>query len=351
MTVADLNQLFGTNVLIAPATHDAAEWQRAFDHWLAQLPSPNTRRAYTRAWHDLQQHAAKQPCEIQTADLRDWIADLKSRTVRSGRTGYAATTINQYLAAIASFFTYIANDRREQPLGDGHNPASGVTWPAVNRYGKARYLDAAELTAILAVIPRQTLQGKRDLALFLGYIMTGRRNSEWRTIRWGDLQHNDDKIRYTWSGKRKQDQRHELDPITWSHLLNYLRAAGRLDTIAATDYIFTPLNHKAQHLSAVAARVAELEQNRPLSLCHVNRLLKKYVLGAQLDPARITVHTLRHSFAMLLNELGVDVLQISKRLGHSSLGDTMIYLNHLKGVENRSWRQVAAALKLDLLDK
>ncbi len=237
-------------------------------------------------------------------------------------------------------------DGRDRPLHA--TPARAVRRPKRNPYRKAHYLDAGDLSAILAVIPKHTVQGLRDLALFLGYILTGRRNSEWRCLRWGDLDRRGATVHHVWSGKGKEDERHELPPPVWDAIQNYLKAAGRFESMSDDHYVFVPLNDRAAHLPNVPRR--KWHRNRPLSHVHVNRLLKKYARRAGIDPTHVTVHSLRHSFAMLLDSLGVDVKTISKRLSHSNLNVTSIYLDHLKGVPDETWREAAAAQKLDLLD-
>lgn len=376
----DLIPIFGTQKTIAAydiqtvitadalaASVDQAEWSRAFHQWLDELPAENTRRAYTRAWRDLLNFTDKQPWAIRSDDIRDWIQDLQIRPLhpdnakalikkgrRSESSGYSPATINLYLTAVSSFYTfarerYLINrlGEPERALHDAPNPARAVRRPKVTRFGKADYLDTEAMTALLRAIPQDTVQGLRDLALILGFMLTGRRSSEWRALRWGDIQHRGGQVYYEWSGKGKEEQLHELAPPVWDMLQRYLEAAGRREAICDEDYVFTPLGDAAARLP----NVSELtwHQNRPLSLAHCNALLKKYARRAGLDPTRVTVHTLRHSFAMLLSSLGVDVLTISKRLGHSNLDITLVYLDHLKGVEDHTWRQAAAALKLDLL--
>ena len=364
--------LFGVEVIEAPApSYGGAdrlrEWSKAFDQWLAELRALNTRRAYERAWRDLLDFTGKTPWAMQSADVRDWVQDMETRPVaeavakglmakgkRADRFGYSIATIGQYLAGISSFYTFskerylvIEPDGRERPLHDGINPARAVRRPKINAFGKAVYLDAEAMTRLLQAIPRDTVQGLRDLALFLGYMLTGRRNSEWRLLRWGELEQRGDKVFHVWSGKGKEDQLHELAPPVWEALRKYLRAAGRLEGMGPEDYVFCPLSDVATRLPGVSALT--WDRNRPLSMGHVNCLLKRYARRAEIDPTRVTVHTLRHSFAMLLHSLGVDVISISKRLAHSNLNITMVYLDHMKGVEDTSWRQAAAVLKLDLL--
>lgn len=64
----------------------------------------------------------------------------------------------------------------------------------------------------------------------------------------------------------------------------------------------------------------------PLSSATIQKACKLGVAKAQIKkPA--TPHTLRHTFATSMLEAGVDLLTISKLLGHASFVTTMIYLH------------------------
>lgn len=64
----------------------------------------------------------------------------------------------------------------------------------------------------------------------------------------------------------------------------------------------------------------------PITETEVYFLFKSAVLAAGIRKP-ITLHTLRHSFATHLLEMGMNILQIKECLGHSNIKTTMIYLH------------------------
>lgn len=344
-------------------------WSCAFDLWLASRPSAHTRRAYRTAWELFHAFTSKHPADVGRLDVTAWVDHLRLQ-------GLSPETIHQRLAALSSFYTFVTHTYttvdpagREQPLHT-FNPALAVPHPKTAPYGKAHYLTADQARTFLLAIPRHTLQGQRDYALFLAYLLTGRRNSEIRLLRWLDFEFSslsndktlaEGKVFYRWTGKGKH-RRDECPLLLWQAIQSYLLAANRLKTIQPTDYLFTPLNHNASRLPSAHPPTSETTPQEsspsisihprssavqsPLSARSLDKLVKKYARLAALDPDHITVHTLRHTAAMLRKQAGDDLQSISAFLGHSTLAITQIYLHTVEGHADSSWLKVADLLGL-----
>ena len=387
-------------------SNNASRWAQAFDLWLNSLNSPNTRRAYASAWSSFQSITGKLPWEVTRADVASFLDALRAA-------GLSPSTINQRLAALSSFFNYASqvfcdcshSSSRgivysHKPVGlsgaggvlEGSlsNPAQSIPRLKTTSYSQSRFLTIPEARALLRAISRLTIQGLRDYALFLAYLITGRRNSEIRQLRYGDFEFSScnltsfprsvpmrmgvysrtccgtskqkacpvkipnegrrsdslqekNTIYYRWSGKGKT-RRDQCPFPVWDAIQEYLATSGKLPHIQPSDFIFTPLTDRATRLPNVDPD--SWTRNRPLSSREVGRLLKKYARRAGLIPSRIRVHTLRHTAAMLRRQAGDDIDQISSFLGHASLATTQIYLHNLEGQKDSSWMRVADLLGL-----
>lgn len=342
--------------------NDSKAWEAAFEQWLADK-SPHTQRAYRRAWDDLLAYSGKAPWDIKEGDVRAWIEDLAQRPLdrcvarrrqrrgqRSGKQGkgLSDSTIALWLAAVSSLYQFATEYRVRSEVGGesplhNHNPVAAVQRPRQGFSPQADYLEPMQLRRLLAAIPRHTLQGLRDYALFLGYILKGHRNSEWRRLRWGDIQVRGREIRYAFGGG--QGATHKMPPPLWDALYAYLQEAGRLETICDTDYIFTPLTDRATRLKHVDP--SSWDRNRAISAREVRRLLKKYARRAGLPEAGIHVDVLRNSAVMLEARAGANLQEISEFLGHSCLSTTVASMARINQSEGPTWQEKMRYLHLD----
>jgi integrase/recombinase XerD len=67
------------------------------------------------------------------------------------------------------------------------------------------------------------------------------------------------------------------------------------------------------------------DPERPLTRQAFWQLLKRVALAAGIDPARVSPHVLRHSFATQMLEGGADLRSLQTLLGHADIATTEIY--------------------------
>jgi integrase/recombinase XerD len=315
------------------------DWSDAIELFLSSRKSEATGRAYGAALRDLLATSGKRPWEITRTDIIRWTRSMQER-------GMSPATIAQRLAGVSSFFAFCMTeyvlDDSEQSLLHSQNPVAGKSLrPTVEMYGKATWLDKDEARALLEAINLATLQGKRDYALILGYVLLARRNTEWRRACWGDFESYGSQVIYRWGGKGKTDQRLDIPAPLWAAVCQFLQAAGRLEDAAPGDYVFTAMTTGRK---MPGGRV--VEPNMPISAHEVGRLLKRYLLLAGLQAKHIRPHSLRHTGAMLMREAGASDQEIMEYLGQSNLAVTQVYLHALAGHKNDHWQTVSEMLGL-----
>ena len=227
--------------------------------------------------------------------LNDYIADLR------GRKGYRDTTTARKVAAIKSFFTFLAqNGVIEEP------PTESLGSPRVGR-ALPKFLTEEEVDLLLREADKTgTAEGQRDANILELLYATGLRVSELVSLNVQDVDFEESYIRCWGKGSKER--------IVYAHdkALNGLQ-----------DYLST-------------SRMSLIGQNKEEAALFVNHrgerltrqwvwnILKTYSKRAGID-RKITPHTLRHSFATHLLQKGASLRHVQELLGHSSISTTQVY--------------------------
>ena len=258
--------------------------QRMLEDMRMRRLAPKTQTAYIRAVRRLAAYLHRPPDTASVEDLRNFQLYLVDQ-------GTSPTTLNANITAL-KFFCEITLDRAEltskmQPV---HVPR---TLPVV-----LSRQEVARLIAAAANLKHQT-------ALSLAY-GTGLRASEVVSLKIGDIDSQRMTLRVE-QGKGSKDRYAMLSPVLLERLRVWWRVARAQGKMLDGGWLFPGLNPV-----------------EPLSTRQLNRAVHMAADAANIDK-RVSMHTLRHSFATHLLEQKVDIRVIQVLLGHKKLETTAMY--------------------------
>ena len=220
--------------------------------------------------------------------------------------GNSARTRNIRLAAIHSFFRYVAFTEPAHAL-----ICQRVLAMPSKRFERkpVEFLNRSEIEALLAAPDLSTWTGRRDRALLLVAIQTGLRVSELIGLCWNDVVLGSGAhVRCVGKGRKHRSTPLRRDAQT------LLRAWLQRQHVQPEDRVFPSTRGGALSRDAVEWLVAKHTRTAQR---HCPSLKRK----------RVTPHVLRHTAAMELLLHGVDRSVIALWLGHESIETTQIYLH------------------------
>ena len=282
----------------APLDLCIAAWLDASE---ARSQSALTRATYAAILSSFRAYLARVRLDLDSAP--HLVALIAQQFASRGRP--AAATHNARLSALSSFYRYAITMELL-----AHNPIARLDRRPVEPYAGSRALDADTLKAQIAAIDRSSVAGARDVALLGVALTTGRRVRELAGLRRRDLTVVGRVVTLHWrrlkGGKQARDT---LDEAVGLALVAYLHR------LHGTAWRTLPPD-------AAVWRASHQHQTKPLSTRAIARICLRR-LGTE------SVHRLRHSFAVGMEAEGAPASEIMRRLAHSSLATTSIYLAQL----------------------
>jgi site-specific recombinase XerD len=307
-------QLLPTN-----ARDDAAPWERTLLAFLAEKErrsgSRRTVESYARMLWPFFGRVGS-PETIMPAHVLAWAHGIGL----SGKVP-SSVTVGARIACLSSFYRFLI---RMQIVTS--NPCDALERPRAVQ-APARGYSAAEVRRLLAVVP-DTVRGRRDRAILLTLVLTGRRRAEVIGLRAGDISVEGETAFYSYRGKGGKTGRRELPRPAYDAIRATLGDAGK--DLATMD--------PAESLWQAGAG-----QHGITSGTFYGRF-RRYLRTAGLAPTGL--HVLRHTAAKLRRDAGESVEAVSAFLDHGSLAVTTVYLRRLEGETDRAWADVAAAIGL-----
>jgi integrase/recombinase XerD len=251
--------------------------RRMIDDMMLRNLSPATQRSYLHAVTKFSRHFGRSPDRLGLEDVRAFQVYLVSQ-------GISWPSLNQTVCALRFFYGVTLN-RGEIPerIAYARTPRK---LPAI--------LSPDEVVRFLEAVPSL----KSRAALTTAYA-AGLRVSEAVSMKVGDID-SDRMLLQVRHGKGAKDRTVMLS----AQLLDILRTYWRLTR--PTDWLFPGRGE------------------RPIDVTVLHSACRSATKAAGLTK-KVSVHTLRHSFATHLLESGVDIRIIQVLLGHNSLSTTARY--------------------------
>jgi integrase/recombinase XerC len=306
-----------TQLLPDLAPGDIPAWQHSVVAFLAEKErrsgSRRTVEGYARIlWPFLNRIGS--PELVQPAHVLAW-------AYGKGLSGKdpASATVGARIACLSSYFRFLIRMRLATA-----NPCDAVERPR-SVSAPARGLSADEVRRLLAVVP-DTVAGRRDRAVLLVLVLTGRRRAEVIGMTAGDVLLEDEVPFYTYRGKGGKRGRRELPGPAYRTIVASLGDAGL--ELATMD-------PGASLWQAGAG-------SRGVTSSTFYARFRRYLGAAGLPLAGI--HILRHTSAKLRRDAGDSIEAVSSFLDHSSLAVTSVYLRRLEGDADGRWPDVAVAI-------
>lgn len=161
---------------------------------------------------------------------------------------------------------------------------------------------------------------RKDLPVLLG-LYTGLRLGEICALKWEDINWSQRAMTVRRTAQRIAGQRPDLQKTVLT--VGVPKSAKSLRTIPLSNFILELLAEQKKPASAGYIFGTETQAAEPRT---VQRRFQR--MTERLGLLGVHFHTLRHSFATRLFELGVDIKTISSLLGHSSARTTLDFYAH-----------------------
>jgi integrase/recombinase XerD len=259
--------------------------------------SPHTLSAYARDLADAEAHlgASGLMGAVET-DIEAWFAGLSTR-------GLSAATAARRRSAVRQFYRFALGEgwRTDDPSRRLDAPTQGRSLP--------RTLTREEVVALLtASAARDGAAGIRMIALVELAYASGMRVSELLALRVEAVRR--DPAFLIVRGKGGKERLAPLNASAREAVKAWLlvRDAARSEKAPDSPWLF-PSGAASGHLTP--RRFAQM--------------LDQAAMDANIDPARVSPHVMRHAFATHLLEGGADLRVVQTLLGHADIATTQIY--------------------------
>ena len=249
----------------------------------------------------------KKSASFENSNLTEFLSYLKNQN-------YSNRSIARKISAVKSFLKYL---KRTGTLSD----STRVTLKAPKFEQKLpTFLQERQMEDVMYLPTAKPGLGYRDRAILELFYSSGLRLSELTNLKINSIDRADGTVRVL--GKRNKERVVPIGDKALEAIDIYLDKERNQLTAGRHDYLFVNKN------------------GGKLTGRSIARIVKWYLQKVS-EGAKVSPHTLRHTFATHLLNRGADLRAIQEMLGHTSLSTTQKYthldIHHLKKVYDKAF--------------
>jgi integrase len=270
----------------------------------------------------------KQLSDVTPTDVSCWLRSLEERGLRP-------TTVYQRACLLSSFYAWAMRDKK---LGSliGSNPVQFARPKAPKAYQNesSKSLTDDELEALISIVRRKAeagdVVGKRDYAILLLFMASGKRRTEILSLRGGDVK-VDKTLIINNRIKGGDFIRYEIaDPVVKDALIDYLTEARRLSVFRNDGPLWTRHDYAGRPGAALSSH------------CFAKNM-KRYAYIAGVEGFHL--HRTRHTFARIVSEETGSITATQEALDHRNPSTTRIYVQRIAIKRDKHSEQISKRLR------
>lgn len=200
------------------------------------------------------------------------------------------------------------------------NPAEYVSPPKV-RKKEAKYLDQEQSRRLIQLLDKAPTVYRQAILLLL---LTGMRRAELLGLEWQDINWKNQYIHIVRTSHYLPDRGIYSDTPKTEGSNRIIMIAGETMSVLRAQQ-----EYQSKQLKVVSERVITNEDGSPMNPDRLTRWFSHFI--RETDLPKVTLHSLRHTYATLLIENGTPITDVAAQLGHSSVSTTAdIYAHSIR---------------------
>ena len=278
--------------------------------------SPKTVQTYSRAIRQFVKYTAERGI---TQPTRDDVLAFREAL----KEGHKPTTVQSYITAVRLFFQWTAQEGLYPDI------AQHVKGAKLTKDHKKDYLTSSQIKNVLGDMERDTVQGRRDYAIFTLMVTGGLRDIEVHRANVEDLRTLGDSTVLYLQGKGREERTEYVKVPAEVEKAIRATLADRKD-VTGSQPLFISLSNNSK--------------GGRISTRSISGIVKACLVRAGYESDRLTAHSLRHT-AVTLSLLGGNSLQeVQQFARHSNISTTQIYAHNLDRAQNKCENTIASAI-------